>query len=60
MEPPLTTVALPRYEIGQIAMQMLLNLLEDLPQPAASHFRQVETCLVQRDSTAVPAVDSKD
>ena len=52
MEPPLTTVALPRYEIGQIAMDMLLELLQTLPDPPDYRYRQVETYLVQRQSTA--------
>lgn len=50
-EPPLTTVALPRYEIGSLAVQTLFELLnrqEDLP-PILS---QVETTLVIRKSTA--------
>lgn len=51
MEPPLTTVALPRYEIGRIAMDMLLGLLQT---PPAAPYRQVQTWLVTRDSTAAP------
>ncbi|RME73009.1 MAG: LacI family transcriptional regulator [Chloroflexi bacterium] len=51
MEPPLTTVALPRYEIGQMAMRMLLDLLK---RPPASPYQQVETRLVCRQSTAAP------
>ena len=27
-DPPLTTVALPRYEIGQLAMRLLFDLLD--------------------------------
>ena len=54
MEPPLTTVALPRYEIGQIAMQMLFDLLQkpEIAQPV--YHQQVETHLVIRQSTAAP------
>ena len=54
MEPPLTTVALPRYEIGQLAMQMLLDLLHkpDIAQPV--YRQQVATHFVIRQSTAEP------
>lgn len=55
MEPPLTTVALPRYEIGRTAMQMLFDLLEQGDKSARSMYRkQVATELVMRRSTAVP------
>ena len=50
-EPPLTTVALPRYEIGSLAVQTLFQLLnreEDLP-PIIS---EVKTSLIVRKSTA--------
>ena len=53
MEPPLTTVALPRYEIGQLAMNMLFELLTR--EPASDNdilYRQVATRLVMRQSTA--------
>lgn len=49
--PTLTTVALPRYQIGQLAMQLLL---ERLATPEVSGKRrsvQVETHLVIREST---------
>lgn len=54
MEPPLTTVVLPRYEIGQMAMQMLLEVLQDSKKfpPGSVYSRQVETHLVIRRSTA--------
>lgn len=52
-EPPLTTVALPRYEIGSLAMQLLLDLLKSGPgQAAAPVIARVETQLVIRESTA--------
>jgi LacI family transcriptional regulator len=52
-EPPLTTVALPRYEIGSLAMQLLLDLLKREPgQTAAPVIARVETHLVLRGSTA--------
>jgi LacI family transcriptional regulator len=55
MEPPLTTVALPRYEIGQTAMEMLFELMarESGSQDGVLR-KQVETHLVIRQSTAVP------
>lgn len=49
-EPPLTTVALPRYEIGSLAMRTLFDLLnreENLPPIHLS----VETSLIVRKST---------
>ncbi len=54
MEPPLTTVALPRYEIGQLAMQMLFDLLQEPALAQSVYHRQVETYFVIRQSTAVP------
>jgi LacI family transcriptional regulator len=55
MEPPLTTVDLPRYEIGRIAMEMLFELLaHDNGAPTAILRKQVKTELVVRQSTAVP------
>lgn len=46
-DPPLTTVALPRYEIGSLAMRMLLDLLGGFPPER----RVVTTSLVVRRST---------
>ena len=53
-EPPLSTVALPRYEIGQLAMQMLFDLL-DSPEgrPATPVRRQVKTSYTERNTTAI-------
>jgi len=60
MEPPLTTVALPRYEIGSIAMQMLLELLSSENEPTANRdHKQVETYLVVRQSTTQPPTDRR-
>ncbi len=54
MDPPLTTVGLPRYEIGQLAMQMLFDLLDKGDErPSTPVHRKVETSLVVRQSTAV-------
>jgi len=52
-DPPLTSVALPRFQIGKMAMQLLFELLEN-PQaeeaePLLAH---VETSLTIRSSTA--------
>lgn len=60
MEPPLTTVALPRYEIGRMAMEMLFDLLEldhasPSPDAPARLRRCVKTHLVVRQSTGRPA-----
>jgi LacI family transcriptional regulator len=54
MEPPLTTVALPGYEIGKTAMQMLFDLLQDFDTfPSGTVYaKQVETSLIVRQSTA--------
>jgi LacI family transcriptional regulator len=54
LTPPLTTVALPRYELGSLAMGMLLDLLEGSHVPQAEPIcqSQVETHLVVRQSTA--------
>lgn len=53
-DPPLTTVGLPRYEIGQLAMRMLFDLLEENEErPSMPVRRQVETSLVVRQTTAV-------
>ena len=51
MEPPLTTVALPRYEIGQLAVQMLFDLLQEPQGSKSVQHKQVETYLVVRQST---------
>jgi LacI family transcriptional regulator len=49
-DPPLTTVALPRYEIGGLAMRMLLKLLGG----SAPERQTVVTSLVLRKSTGAP------
>ena len=56
VSPSLTTVALPRHEIGETAMQMLLELIP-LPQEPQSEpvgHDVVRTHLVVRQSTAEP------
>jgi LacI family transcriptional regulator len=47
--PRLTTIALPRYEIGRLAMSTLLALIRDPVQPKTHQL--VATKLVMRDST---------
>nr|WP_111741949.1 DNA-binding transcriptional regulator CytR [Leminorella richardii] len=49
-DPPLTTVAQPRYQIGKQAVQMLLELLEGNPEKRGSILLDSE--LIVRDSTA--------
>lgn len=49
VNPPLTTVAQPKREIGKLAMEMLLARVRDLDAPA--HFQRLETTLVVRRST---------
>lgn len=50
--PPLTTIAQPKYEMGVVAATMLLERMRDLEMPA--HRRVFETNLVTRKSTAPP------
>ncbi len=58
MEPPLTTVALPRYEIDRTAMEMLFELMAREVGARESVLRkQVETHLVVRQSTTLPLLD---
>jgi DNA-binding LacI/PurR family transcriptional regulator len=49
-QPPLTTVAVPRGEIGRIAFEALWTMIEDPAKPGAEH--RLGTTLVVRDSTA--------
>jgi len=51
--PALTTISLPRYEIGRLAMETLLKLLREPATAPARH--QVATRLVVRASTAAPS-----
>ncbi len=52
-QPALTTVAVPRMEIGRIAFQALWEMIDD-PEHAGREFR-VDTRLVVRQSTMPPA-----
>jgi LacI family transcriptional regulator len=54
IHPPLTTVALPQAEIGKMAMQMLLDLLQRVEPAEKMLNAQVETQLIIRQSTSQP------
>jgi len=58
VSPALTSVALPRFEIGTLAMEMLLELISsaDEPQSKALRHDEVRSDLVIRRSTAPPDV----
>jgi LacI family transcriptional regulator len=49
--PGLSTIALPRYEIGRLAMQELLALIREPSKPKTN--QTVATRLIMRESTAV-------
>lgn len=51
-DPPLTTVAQPRYEIGRQAMLLLLEQLHGQTVPSGS--RLLDSELIIRGSTAAP------
>lgn len=51
-DPPLTTVAQPRYQIGQQAMLLLLEQLQGHSVQSGS--RLLDTELIVRESTAAP------
>ena len=56
LDPPLTTVRLPHREMGQLAIQLLLDgpdALDDLPAPMETVIR-IAGELVRRDSVAKP------
>ena len=48
--PPLTTVAQPKYEIGVIATEMLLARVQNIDAP--TRLKRLDTTLVIRQSTA--------
>ncbi len=51
--PPLTTIALPRYEIGYMMMTMLLDFVhKSVDLPSTTPMQQVETQFLIRESTA--------
>lgn len=54
IHPPLTTVALPQAEIGQLAMTSLIELLHSSPVNPVGRRYQVNTTLILRESTAPP------
>lgn len=49
-QPPLTTVAVPRGDIGRLAFQTLWTMISDPQKPGVEH--RVPTRLIVRDSTA--------
>jgi LacI family transcriptional regulator len=49
-QPPLTTVALPRSEIGRLAFQAVWAMMADPAKPGVEH--RVQTALAVRESTA--------
>ena len=53
MRPPLTTIALPHYEIGAEAARMLLEVIDTPDRPPRSVL--LPTSLVIRQSTAPPS-----
>lgn len=54
VEPPLTTVSIPAYALGQLAMNTLLRLLTQ-PQPDIPASSLLDVDLVTRESCAPPA-----
>jgi len=52
IDPPLTTVRVPQREMGELAVGMLIALLEGRPVPAARV--RLDTTLIVRGSTAAP------
>jgi DNA-binding LacI/PurR family transcriptional regulator len=52
LQPPLTAIAQPTYELGQKAAELLLERLKD-PRKPVSHV-QLDTALVVRGSTGAP------
>jgi LacI family repressor for deo operon, udp, cdd, tsx, nupC, and nupG len=48
--PPLTTIGLPKYRIGKLAVSMLLQMLQDSPEQVGN-FTLMESPLVIREST---------
>jgi LacI family repressor for deo operon, udp, cdd, tsx, nupC, and nupG len=62
LEPPLTTVAQPKRQMGETAVEVILQLLSDTQQPDRADRAQVQDCvlpsrLVVRESTSALAGD---
>jgi len=51
-EPPLTTVAVPRLQLGRVAVETLLEVAEEPPEEPVT--RVIECHLVERGTTAPP------
>jgi LacI family transcriptional regulator len=56
--PPLTSIRLPREELGGIAAEMMLQALTNPDQPVPA-LRKLQPTLVVRESTAPPRVTAK-
>jgi LacI family transcriptional regulator, galactose operon repressor len=54
LDPPLTTLALPHYEMGRWAAEVVLGMRE--PDPGSVH--RMECPIVRRDSVAPPPADA--
>lgn len=54
MDPPLTTVALPNYQIGTLAMETLFEILEHSGDVTQQIRKTVTTALVVRETTSSP------
>ena len=54
VEPPLSTVALPRFEIGNTAMEIMIHYLTAVPKNQETEICVFATHLVLRESTAPP------
>jgi DNA-binding LacI/PurR family transcriptional regulator len=52
--PPLTTVAQPKYRMGRLAMQTLRRMMQGYPPPEEG-FTLMESPLIVRESTAIAA-----
>ncbi|MBI5031044.1 MAG: LacI family DNA-binding transcriptional regulator [Chloroflexi bacterium] len=50
--PPLTTIAQPKYQLGRLAMQTLRRMLQGYPPPEEG-FTLMESSLIVRESTAL-------
>ena len=55
LRPGLTTLALPHYEMGQWAVQTLVDLVDARGQPPYQHAMTLPCRLVRRASVAPPA-----
>ncbi len=54
--PPLTTIDQPKYRMGQLAIQIILNLIRGKKMPISS-YNLMESPLIIRESTAPPPAE---